>query len=154
MNKQILVHVTQADIDEGRPGTTRECPIAKAVMRVIADCLWVSVYGFDCIWKLKNGSKYRAEIPVSGVRFIIRFDSCWEGEPFRFVLEPREGQPLKGILIDSNGTVKEAVHYPEEFAFLRWSPPKNCLSGGKPRNRVINSATMLKSTRNPPAAGW
>jgi hypothetical protein len=139
MNIQILVQVTQTDIDEGRPGTTQECPIAKALMRVIADCLWVSVNGYDCIWQLKNGSKYRAEIPESGVGFIIQFDSCRGGQPFSFVLEPWEGQPLgfapvispkhayKGILIDSNGTVKEVTHYAEEFTLLRWSAPKKLL---------------------------
>jgi hypothetical protein len=107
-------------------------------MRVIADCFWVSVNGYDCIWKLKNGTKYRAEIPESGVGFIIQFDSGRGGQPFSFVLEPWEEQPLgfalepvippkqayKLIFIDSNGTVKEVTRCPEEFAFLRLSPKK------------------------------
>ena len=73
MNNQILVQVTQADIDEGDPRTTQECPVAKALMRVIADCLWVSVTWQNCIWKLKNGAVYRAELPQSAVHLLIGF---------------------------------------------------------------------------------
>jgi hypothetical protein len=109
--------VTQTDIDEGGPRTTQECPVAKALMRVIADCLWVSVTWQNCIWKLKNGAVYRAELPKA---------LCGEGQPFCFVIEPVvcPKKAYKGFLFDSNGTVKEVTHYQEEFALLRCSAPK------------------------------
>jgi hypothetical protein len=131
MNKQILVQVTQADIDEGDPRTTQECPVAKALMRVIADCLWVSVTWQNCIWKVKNGAVYRAELPQSAVPFINRF-FCGEGQPFCFVIEPVvcPKKAYKGFFFDSNRTVKEVTCYLDDIPLpqctnsLRWFKAK------------------------------
>jgi hypothetical protein len=155
MNKQIPVRVTQADIDEGDPRTTQECPVAKALMRVIADCLWVSVTWQNCIWKLKNGAVYRAELPQSAVPFINRF-FCGEGQPFCFVIEPVvcPRKAYKGFLFDSNGTVKEVTHYEEEFALLRCSAPKELLVWWKVEEPGDKQRDYAKPTRNPPGGGW
>ena len=155
MNKQIL-----GTDDSGRhrrrdPRTTQECPVAKELMRVIADCLWVSVTWQNCIWKLKNGAVYRAELPQSAVPFINRF-FCGEGEPFCFVIEPVvcPKKAYKGFLFDSNGTVKEVTHYQEEFLpLLRCSAPKKLLVWWKAEEPGDKRRDYAKPTRNPPGGG-
>jgi hypothetical protein len=91
-------------------------------------CLWVSVTWQNCIWKLKNGAVYRAELPQSAVPFINRF-FCGEGQPFCFVIEPVvcPKKAHKGFFFDSNRTVKEVTYYLDDIPLPRCPPPQNSL---------------------------
>lgn len=79
----MLIEVTQDDIDKGKVGSCKECPVALAVNRVIAP--GYCTVGTSGIWTYSNPGRIYST-PGVVVRFIKHFDRTREGKPFTFEL--------------------------------------------------------------------
>jgi hypothetical protein len=66
----MLIHVTQDDIDQGRPGNSYECPIARAISRETGEETEVGGGYFQ----LHSWKQYKT-LPDHAVAFIETFDT-------------------------------------------------------------------------------
>lgn len=89
----LKIAVTQDDIDHGRAGNCRTCPVAVAAQRYGRDPL----VGIDVLWIKVGGQEYRGDLPPKVMTFIRAFDAIPRGPvaPFEFQveLEPWKEQP-------------------------------------------------------------
>lgn len=76
------IEITDADIDNGRPGNAFECPIAMAVKRICPDWRDVTVDG-DVIRIVRAYPEVHA-LPIEAKQFIVRFDDKFPVFPFTF----------------------------------------------------------------------
>lgn len=85
----IDIKVTQSDIDTGKRISCRECPVARAITRVL-DPLWevdvdgMSAYLFDYT---PSHAVVTRTLPYEARVFILGFDSGRKVEPFEFKLD-------------------------------------------------------------------
>jgi len=81
----IIIHVTRDDIDRGRQGDCKSCPVALALRRAVrcdfavGDQL-VSFYP-------EEGGLFHRPLPPNVVDHINVFDVCGEMHPFSFALD-------------------------------------------------------------------
>lgn len=79
------IQVTQGDIDNGVPNDRCNCPVARAIQRVIPPGLSVYVYG-DRVEFFAVGCEARIGLPYVAKNFIEAFDNGYGGfpEPIEF----------------------------------------------------------------------
>lgn len=70
--KEICIKVTQEDIDNGIPESSRSCPIALAVKRQFPDWDYVNVASY--IEAFATNGMRRFSLPDEAVNFIAAFD--------------------------------------------------------------------------------
>lgn len=75
--EQLVVRVTQDDINNGVPGNPHLCPIARAVRRAGRER--VSVDNDEIVTRSKT-----FDLPTEAVRFLCRFDASRPVKPFTF----------------------------------------------------------------------
>jgi len=77
------IHVTQEDIDRGRPCDATHCPVARALTRTFRQFATVGDY-----WALPDGRG--GPLPPEARRFVRRFDHQVPVGPFQFTVETGE----------------------------------------------------------------
>ena len=84
---QVLIQVTQEDIDKGCRTSTRSCAIARALDRITHDRLGALVGKFIKLEDWYGEVVFRQRIPIVARNFISDFDSGLYVEPFSFQLD-------------------------------------------------------------------
>ena len=90
---ELVVEVTQEDIDHGVIGDADMCPIALAVKRVapgnvheviVFDQVFIT-YRNNC--GTEGTEQFKASTPVDAFRFVVDFDEARPVSPFTFTLK-------------------------------------------------------------------
>lgn len=86
----MLIQVTEADIREGKKRICRDCPVARAINKVLTNNLTATVAQFYI--DIYNGINLikRYTCPKDVRTFIEKYDMNWIVEPFEFELPIEE----------------------------------------------------------------
>ena len=74
MDKSIHFSVTQSDIDNGKPGNPRQCPIAIAFKRSTG-ATHVSATLGSIQWTMPSGNRYKVDLPDKAHYLMMLFDA-------------------------------------------------------------------------------
>ena len=82
------IQVTQADIDNGVPGSACHCPIAQSIKRSDKNRYNVAVaFGFATYNEIGVPKAFKVRLPISAQSFISNIDDGNPVEPFEFDTE-------------------------------------------------------------------
>lgn len=79
---EILVDVTQADVDLGEPQNRDTCPVAVAMTRAIGQHVWTDGHMFQTRSRMLKGW-----LPDEAVAWIIKYDAGDTMSPIQFYVE-------------------------------------------------------------------
>lgn len=88
----MIVHVSQGDIEIGEIGSSRTCPLARAIGRHMPGSYMTSITPYS-VWMYKKGCSHDtymyAGLPDHVAAFVKAFDAGDTVKPFDFELELR-----------------------------------------------------------------
>jgi len=84
----LIVDVTQDDIDNGVPEDEHHCPIAMAVRRKVptTECVTVDVGQLLLVLQEHREQHFEADLPISAMKFVKNFDDGSSVHPFKFAV--------------------------------------------------------------------
>ncbi|QGJ92042.1 hypothetical protein SEA_KEELAN_78 [Gordonia phage Keelan] len=81
------VEVTQEDIDLGKPGDPKSCPISRAIQRKRGVVRATTMPGEAYVTRPDRWTYYK--MPRKAMQFVLDFDQLKSVEPFTFETKPR-----------------------------------------------------------------
>lgn len=113
---EVVVDVKRKHIKEGTTESATTCPIALALMPMVAKTPWVQgnsvkLVDRDTIYYVHASHRRRSILPAAARRFIKRFDAGKPVKPFKFKLKLKETVLKKPTLKPTTNPMVESTDY-------------------------------------------